>query len=110
MPIKKAQTNIPPMFSTRDVKEKEEKKDIPEKKSTSRTTAKSAENLYQVLVETEHTIQELTSLYAETENSKHTGAGGKLKLTSQQELIQRQLSTAEARHAQILKILENQQT
>ena len=81
-----------------------------EKKTTItyKTTPKPAEGLAQVLAETERTIQELTRMFADSASSKHIGAGGKLKLTPQQEAIQKQLADAQARHERILKILENQ--
>lgn len=61
------------------------------------------ENLYQTLAEVERTIQELTRLYVETEDSKHFGLGGTMKPTEKQMTIKEQLIKADERAKELLK-------
>ena len=68
---------------------------------------KDASNLYQVLGKTEETIQELTRMLAESEDSTHLGVGGMPKLTPKQQAIQKELAEARRRYDAILQMISN---
>ena len=63
-------------------------------------------NLYQLMAETEKTIQELTRTLAELPSSRHRSVGGKTKLTAKEQLVVRELSHARTRAQRILKLIE----
>ncbi len=63
------------------------------------------ENVYQAYGEAERTIQELTRLYVEAEDSRHYGVSGTMKPTQKQMVIQMQLDKANERAKEILKKL-----
>lgn len=69
-------------------------------------TKKPATDLYQVLGKIEETVQELTRLFAEADDSKHRGAQGMLKLTQKQQLIIKQLELAQNRAESVVKLIE----
>ena len=68
-------------------------------------SSKEAETLTQVLGKTEETIQELTRMLAESEDSKHMGVRGMPKLTPKQQAIQKELEEARMRYKEILKMM-----
>ena len=68
-------------------------------------TDKPAENLYQALGKTEETIQELSRLFSECENSGHYGVKGQLKLTSKQAELKKQLDRAQERADKLMQLI-----
>ncbi len=68
-------------------------------------SSKPANDLYQVLAKTEETIQELTRMFVEAEDSSHKGVRGMAKLTTSQQVIKQQLDAAQKRADVLLKIL-----
>jgi hypothetical protein len=70
-------------------------------------TDKPPENLYQLLGKVEGTIQELTRLLVETEDSTHLGVGGQPVLTPKQQAVMKELEEARKRADAILTIISN---
>ena len=66
---------------------------------------KDATTLCQVLGKIEDTIQELTRLLAETQDSDHQGVGGQNIMTSKQQAIMNELEEARGRYESILELI-----
>ena len=66
---------------------------------------KDATTLCQVLGKIEDTIQELTRLLAESQDSDHQGVGGQNILTPKQQAIMNELKEARARYDAILQLM-----
>lgn len=64
------------------------------------------ESLYDLLAETEKSIQELTRTLAELPTSRHIGVGGKLKLTEKEKIVKGELAAARARADRLLRLIE----
>ena len=82
----------------------------PVKQTTKRSvvvhkSSKPATDLYQVLAKIEESIQELTRMFVEAEDSTHKGVRGVARLTTSQQFVQKQLDLAQKRADAILKIL-----
>ena len=67
---------------------------------------KPVENIMELLGETERTIRELTSLFAELTPSKHIGIKGMPRLTNEQIEVKKQLENAHKRYMALLKLIE----
>lgn len=70
-------------------------------------TEKPAEDLYQLLAETEKSIADLSTTYAELPDSNHMGVGGKMIPTLKQEQIAKQLEQMQTRAERLTKLIEN---
>ena len=81
------------------------KTETPKATVAKKTADKPAENLSQVLGKTEETIQELTRMLAETEDSNHMGVRGMPKLTPKQQAIMKELDEARSRYKEILRLM-----
>ena len=99
----KPKTIIPPVIKVGGSGEDETAK--PKATTAKKTADKPAENLSQVLGKTEETIQELTRMLAETEDSHHLGVRGMPKLTPKQQAIQKELDEARGRYKEILRLM-----
>ena len=55
----------------------------------------------------EQTIQELTRMLAESEDSTHLGVGGMPKLTPKQQAIQKELAEARRRYDMLFQAISN---
>jgi len=87
---------------------KKERKPLSKSKKTTiiHKTEKPVGNLLELLGETERTIRELTSLFAESSSAKHIGVRGMPKLTNEQLEIKKQLENAHKRYMAVLKLIE----
>lgn len=101
----KSKVTVPPVIKVGGSSESEATKNPTKKSEITHKSTKEAENLAQVLSRIEDTIQELTRMLAETEDSTHLGVGGLPKLTPKQQAIQKELEEARVRYKEILKIM-----
>ena len=100
----KSKVTVPPVIKV-GAKKEEETKATTKRSEITHKSDKDATSLYQVLAKTEETIQELTRMFAECEDSTHLGVGGMPKLTPKQQAIQKELEEARARYKAVLKMM-----
>jgi len=84
---------------------KEEERPVKKSTATAKKDVK-AENIYQAYAEAERTIQELSRLYVEAEDSRHYGLGGTMKPTEKQMMLNKQLEEANKRANELMKKME----
>ena len=101
----KSKVTVPPVIKIGGSDESETTKNPTKRSEITHKTAKEAETLTQVLARIEETIQELTRMLAETEDSRHLGVGGMPKLTPKQQAIQKELEEARSRYKEILRLI-----
>jgi len=68
----------------------------------------SVDNIYQMLNVVENNIQELTRMFSELPDSNHRDVGGRMKLTTKQMEISKQIKSAQARADRLMRIIEKQ--
>ena len=90
---------------------------MPAKKKAASTTKRSVvvhkkdidvNNIYQMLNVVENNIQELTRMYSELPDSNHRDVGGRMKPTTKQMEIAKQIKRAQARAERLMQIIEKQ--
>jgi len=64
------------------------------------------ENLYEMLGEVERTIRELSRMYIEVPESRHSGVGGRMKPTEKQEMIKEQIDKAQKRADRLISLID----
>ena len=101
----KSKLTVPPVIKVGGSDESETTKNTTKRSEVTHKSTKEAETLTQVLARTEETIQELTRMLAESEDSKHLGVRGMPKLTPKQQVIQKELEEARARYKAVLKMM-----
>lgn len=77
------------------------------KTAASDKARKPVEDIYQLLAETQKTIEELTRIYGELPDSERYGVGGTMRPTLKQQVISEQLFQAETRAKRIEKLIED---
>ena len=68
----------------------------------------NVDNIYQMLNVVENNIQELTRMFSELPDSNHRDVGGRMKLTTKQMEISKQIKSAQARADRLMRIIEKQ--
>ena len=101
----KSKVTVPPIVKVGGSDKSESAKNPTKKSEIIHKSTKEAATLAQVLSRIEDTIQELTRMLAETEDSTHLGVGGLPKLTPKQQAIQKELEEARGRYKEILKLM-----
>ncbi|MDP8263038.1 MAG: hypothetical protein P9M13_07025 [Candidatus Ancaeobacter aquaticus] len=66
------------------------------------------DNIFQLLSVVENNIQELNRMYAELPGSNHRDVGGRMKPTTKQIEIAKQIKSAQARADRLMRIIEKQ--
>ena len=102
----KSKVTVPPIVKV-GAKKADETQPTTKRSEITHKSDKDATNLYQVLSKTEETIQELTRMFAECEDSTHIGVGGMPKLTPKQQAIQKELDEARRRYDMIFQTISN---
>lgn len=101
----KTKVAVPPIVKVGGSEEVAAVKTPTKRSEISYRSSKEAETLIQVLSKTEETIQELTRMLAESEDSKHLGVGGMPKITPKQLAIQKELDEARARYKEVMRLI-----
>lgn len=104
----KAKTTVPPVIKVGGSEGAAAAAATPKTKRSEvvHKSSKDAASLYQVLAKTEETIQELTRMFAECEDSRHLGTRGLPRLTTKQEAIKKELEEARRRYDAVLRMME----
>ena len=68
----------------------------------------NVDNIYQMLNVVENNIQELTRMFSELPGSNHRDVGGRMKPTTKQIEIAKQIKRAQARADRLMQIIEKQ--
>ena len=102
----KSKVTVPPVIKV-GAKKTDETKATTKRSEITHKSDKDASTLYQVLAKTEETIQELTRMFAECEDSTHLGVGGMPKLTPKQQAIQKELDEARRRYDMLFQAISN---
>jgi len=68
----------------------------------------NVDNIFQLLSVIENNIQELTRIYSELPDSNHRDVGGRMKPTTKQMEIAKQIKRAQARADKLMRIIEKQ--